>query len=100
MFQSAHRNINSTEIALQKVHIDITLNEDNRKVTAHTLLDLSAALVLLIILFSCSVCLCGSAYLYSVVSWFKYYRNGRHHRLRIVFRHHLIIHVVFLRVQF
>ena len=37
-----HNAFNSTEIALLKVHNDITLNIDQSKVTALTLLDLSA----------------------------------------------------------
>ena len=43
MFQSAYKRLHSTETALLKVHNDITLNMDNGKVTALTLLNLSAA---------------------------------------------------------
>ena len=41
--QSAYKQFHSTETALLKVHNDINLNIDNGKVTALTLLDLSAA---------------------------------------------------------
>ena len=41
--QSAYKEFHSTETALLKVHNDVTLNFDKGKVTAHTLLDLSAA---------------------------------------------------------
>ena len=41
--QSAYIQFHSTETALLKVHNDINLNIDNGKVTALTLLDLSAA---------------------------------------------------------
>ena len=43
VFQSAYKKLHSTETALLKVHNDITLNMDNGRVTALTLLDLSAA---------------------------------------------------------
>ena len=44
MFQSAHTKFHSTETAFLKVDNDIiSLNTDNGKVTAVTLLDLSAA---------------------------------------------------------
>ena len=42
-FQSAYKQFHSPETALLKVHNDITLNMDTGKVTALTLLDLSAA---------------------------------------------------------
>ena len=42
--QSAYKQFHSTETALLKVHNDINLNIDNGKVTALTLLDLSARL--------------------------------------------------------
>ena len=41
--QSAYKQFHSTETALLKVHNDINLNIDNGKVTALTLLDISAA---------------------------------------------------------
>ena len=41
--QSAYKEFHSTETALLKVHNDVTLNIDKGKVTALTLLDLSAA---------------------------------------------------------
>ena len=43
VFQSAYKQFHSTEIALLKVYNDIPLNMDTGKVTALTLLDLSAA---------------------------------------------------------
>ena len=43
--QSAYKQFHSTETALLKVHNDINLNINNGKVTALTLLDLSAAFV-------------------------------------------------------
>ena len=41
--QSAHKQFHKTSVALLKVHNDINLNIDNDKVTALTLIDLSAA---------------------------------------------------------
>ena len=41
--QSAYKRFHSTETALLKIHNDIICNMDNGKVTAFTLLDLSAA---------------------------------------------------------
>ena len=41
--QSAYKRFHSTETALLKIHNDIICNTDNGKVTALTLLDLSAA---------------------------------------------------------
>ncbi len=41
--QSAYKRFHSTETALLKIHNDILCNMDNGKVTALTLLDLSAA---------------------------------------------------------
>ena len=41
--QSAYKSFHSTETALLKIHNDIICNMDNGKVTALTLLDLSAA---------------------------------------------------------
>ena len=41
--QSAYKRFHSTETALLKIHNDIICNMDNSKVTALTLLDLSAA---------------------------------------------------------
>ena len=43
VFQSAYKQFHSTETTLIKVHNDISLNMDIGKVTALTLLDLSAA---------------------------------------------------------
>jgi len=43
VFQSAYKQFHSTETALLKVHKDIALNMETGKVTALTLLDLSAA---------------------------------------------------------
>jgi len=43
VFESAYKQFHSTETALLKVHNDISLNMDTGKVTALTLLDLSAA---------------------------------------------------------
>ena len=42
-FHSAYKQFHFTETALLKVHNDILLNMDTGKVTALTLLDLSAA---------------------------------------------------------
>ena len=42
-YQSAYRKLHSTETALMKIHIDIIASMDAGKVTALTLLDLSAA---------------------------------------------------------
>ena len=43
VFRSAYKQFHSTETTLLKVHNDISLNMDIGKVTALTLLDLSAA---------------------------------------------------------
>ena len=43
VLQSAYKQFYSTETALLKVHNDVTLNMDKGKVTALTLIDLSAA---------------------------------------------------------
>ena len=42
-YQSAYKTFHSTETALLKIHNDILSSMDNDKVTALTLLDLSAA---------------------------------------------------------
>ena len=42
VLQSAYKQFNSTETALLEVHNDVTINMDKSKVTALTLLDLSA----------------------------------------------------------
>jgi len=42
-FQTAYKQFHSTETSLLKVHNDVALNMDTGKVTALTLLDLSAA---------------------------------------------------------
>ena len=43
VLQSAYKQFHSTQAALLKVYNDVTLNMDKGKVTALTLLDLSAA---------------------------------------------------------
>ena len=82
-----------------------TLIMDNGKVTALTLLDLSAAfdsinhtiLMDLLSLWILWYCVFGVA-----LSWFKFILvvDTRELRLWAVFHQHLIFHVVFLRVQF
>ena len=42
-FQTGYKQFHSTETSLLKVHNDVALNTDTGKVTALTLLDLSAA---------------------------------------------------------
>ena len=81
--QSAHKTLHSTETALLKVYNDITLNMDYGKVTAFTLLDLSAAFdtinhTILMDHLSLWYIVYGVA-----LSWFTSYLTGRHQRVKI-----------------
>ena len=88
------------ETAFLKVHNDITLNMDYGKVTALTLLYLSAAFDIInnTILMDCL----SFWYDVSGLPEGKSYLSGRYMRVNFgdCFCHHLIFHVVFLRVQF
>ena len=83
VFQSAHKKLHSTETALLKVHNDITLNMDNGRVTALTLLDLSAAFDTI----NHSIRMDRLSVWYGVsgiaLSCFRSYLSGRHQRVKI-----------------
>ena len=80
---SAYKRFHSTETALLKIHNDIICNMDNGKVTALTLLDLSAAFdtidhsILLERLY-CHFGISGT-----VFQWFKSYISNRQQRVHI-----------------
>ena len=81
--QSAYKQFHSTETALSKVHNDINLNIDNGKVTALTLLDLSAAFDtidhnILITRLSTWYGISGTA-----LSWFTSYLTDRQQAIKI-----------------
>ena len=81
--QSAYKEFHSTETALLKVHNDVTLNIDKGKVTALTLLDLSAAFDtidhgILIKRLSLWYGISGTA-----LNWFLSYLTGRHQTIKI-----------------
>ena len=81
--QSAYKRFHSTETALLKIHNDIICNMDNGKVTALTLLDLSAAFdtidhaILLERLYG-HFGISGT-----VLQWFKSYISNRQQRVHI-----------------
>ena len=81
--QSAYKEFHSTETALLKVHNDVTLNIVKGKVTALTLLDLSAAFDtidhgILIKRLSLWYGISGTA-----LNWFLSYLTGRHQTIKI-----------------
>ena len=81
--QSAYKQFHSTETALLKVHNDINLNIDNGKVTALTLIDLSAAFDaidhdILITRLSTWYGISGTA-----LSWFTSYLTDRRQAIKI-----------------
>ena len=81
--QSAYKQFHSTETALLKVHNDINFNIDNGKVTALTLLDLSAAFDtidhnILITRLSTWYGISGTA-----LSWFTSYLTDRQQAIKI-----------------
>ena len=81
--QSDYKEFHSTETALLKVHNDVTLNIDKGKVTALTLLDLSAAFDtidhgILIKHLSLLYGISGTA-----LNWFLSYLTGRHQTIKI-----------------
>ena len=83
MSQSAYKQFHSTETALLKVHNDINLKIDNGKVTALTLLDLSAAFDtidhnILITRLSTWYGISGTA-----LSWFTSYLTDRQQAIKI-----------------
>ena len=76
--QSAYELFHSSETALLKIHNDIVVNMDNGKVTALTLLDLSAAFdmlnhVILLQSFHWHFGISGTA-----LRWFKSYFSDKH----------------------
>ena len=73
--QSAYKRFHSTETALLKIHNYIICNMDNGKVTALTLLDLSAAFETI----DHSTILDSG----TVVQWFKSYISNRQQRVHI-----------------
>ena len=86
--QSAYKRFHSTETALLKIHNAIICNMDNGKVTALTLLDLSAAFdpidhsILLERLY-------GHFGIYGTVfQWFKSYISNRQQRVHIMVHFH------------
>ena len=83
VLQSAYKQFYSTETALLKVHNDVTLNMDKGKVTALTLLDLSAAFDTIdhnipIKCLSIWHSISGTA-----LSWFPSYLTDRYQRMKI-----------------
>ena len=81
--QLAYKEFHSTETALLKVHNDVTLNIDKGKVTALTLLDLSATFDtidhgILIKRLSLRYGISGTA-----LNWFLSYLTGRHQTIEI-----------------
>ena len=81
--QSAYKEFHSTETALLKVHNDVTLNIYKGKVTALTLLDLSAAFDTIDhgILFKCLSLWYGISG--TALNWFSSYLTGRHQTIKI-----------------
>ena len=82
-YQSAYRKFHSTETALLKIHNEILLSRDDGRVTALTLLDLSAAfdtidLTILLIRLSDWFGVSGKA-----LGWFKSYLTGRSQRIKL-----------------
>ena len=82
-YQSAYRKIYSTETALLKIHSDILASRDAGKVTALTLLDLSAAFdtidhTILPSRFDDWFGVTGKA-----LNWFESYLTGRYQRIKI-----------------
>ena len=76
--QSAYKRFHSTETALLKIHNDIICNMDNGKVTALTLLDLSAAFDTLLERLHVHFGISGT-----VFKWFKSYISNRQQRVHI-----------------
>jgi len=83
VFQSAYKQFHSTETALLKVHNDINLNIDKGKVTALTLLDLSAAFDTI----DHSILIKRLALWYGIsgraLNWFSSYLTDRHQAIKI-----------------
>ena len=82
-YQSAHRKFHSTETALLKIHNDILSSMDDGRVTALTLLDLSAAFdttdhTILLRRLSHWFGMSGK-----VLDWFKSYLTGRCQRIKL-----------------
>ena len=82
-YQSAYRKFHSTETALLKIHCDILTSMDAIKVTALTLLDLSAAFdtidhTILLTRLNDWFGVTGQA-----LNWFKSYLTGRCQRIKI-----------------
>ena len=82
-YQSAYRKIHSTETTLLKIHNDILASLDAGKVTARTLLDLSAAYdtidhTILLRRLDDWFGVTGKA-----LDWFKSYLTGRCQRIKL-----------------
>ena len=82
-YQSAYRKFHSTETALLKIHSDILASMDAGKVTAMTLLDLSAAFdtidhTILLRRLDDWFGVTGK-----VLDWFKSYLTGRCQRIKL-----------------
>ena len=82
-YQSAYRKFHSTETALLKIHVDILTSMDTGKVTALTLLDLSAAFdtidhTILLSRLDDWFGVTGKA-----LNWFKSYLTGRCQRIQL-----------------
>ena len=82
-YHSAYRKFHSTETALLKIHNDILASMDASKVTALTLLDLSAAFDTI----NHTILLRRLDYWFGVtgkaLDWFKSYLTGRCQRIRL-----------------
>ena len=82
-YQSAYRNVHLTEIALLKIHNDILAAMDDGRVTALTLLDLSAAFDIIdhtILLRRLDDWFGESG---KALDWFKPYLTGRRQRIKL-----------------
>ena len=82
-YQSAYRKFHSTETALLKIHNDILSSMDDGRVTALTLLDLSAAFETI----DHTILLMGLGNWFGVsgkaLDWFKSYLTGRSQRIKL-----------------
>ena len=82
-YQSAYRKFHSTETALLKIHIDILASTNAGKVTALTLLDLSAACDTIHHTILLSILDDWFGVTEKALNWFKSYLTGRCHRIKL-----------------
>ena len=82
-YQSAYRKFHSTETTLLKIHSDILVPMDAGKVTALTLLDLSAAFDTLDHTILLSRLDDWFGVTEKALNWFKSYLTGRYQRIQI-----------------